>query len=246
MTRDHVRHNREFWDADADAYQEAHGAALDRAPMAWGAFRVAERELNVLGPVHGCDVLELGCGAAQWSVALEQRGAHVVGLDVSRGQLTHAREASNTLPLLVASGEQLPFTDAAFDIVFCDHGALSFCDPDVIVPETARVLRSGGRLAFSVTHPLLYLTWNQEKEQQTRTLHMDFADLGPLRLDEGTFDWALSTSAWIRVLTSNGFDIVDCIELVAAPKARTTYKDYAPTKWARRWPAEWIWKARKR
>ena len=47
---------------------------------------------------------------------------------------------------------------------------------------------------------------------------MDFAELGPLMLDEGTFDWALSTSAWIRVLTSNGFDIVDCIELVRGPE----------------------------
>jgi len=36
---DHERHNREFWDADADDYQAAHGARLDEAPLAWGAWR---------------------------------------------------------------------------------------------------------------------------------------------------------------------------------------------------------------
>jgi SAM-dependent methyltransferase len=242
---DHVRHNRSFWDADSDAYQTAHGDALRRAPMAWGAYRVDENELQVLGNVGDRDVLELGCGAAQWSIALGTRGARAVGLDVSRVQLSHARDASPRAPLVLASGEQLPLRAKAFDLVFCDHGAISFCDPDVIVPEVARILRPGGLLAFCATHPLLYLTWDPDTENQTRKLHLDYRELGRLALPEGTIDWALPPSAWIRVLTRNGFEVLDCIELVAAADADTTYDDYAPPKWARRWPAEWIWKARR-
>jgi hypothetical protein len=67
-----------------------------------------------------------------------------------------------------------------------------------------------------------------------------------MALGEGTIDWALPPGEWIRVLNTCGFDVLDCIELCAAPDARTTYTDYAPPKWARRWPAEWIWKARRR
>jgi len=63
---------------------------------------------------------------------------------------------------------------------------------------------------------------------------------------EGTIDWALPPGAWIRVLRDAGFEVLDCIELCAEPDARTTYDDYAPPRWARRWPAEWIWKARRR
>jgi SAM-dependent methyltransferase len=247
VTRDdHVRHNRGFWDADADAYQDAHGDGLARAPLAWGAYRARESELGVLGDVSGRDVLELGCGAAQWSAALGPLGAHVVGLDLSNAQLAHARHASSTLPLVLANGECLPFADASFDVVFCDHGALSFCDPAVIVPECARVLRAGGLLAFCATHPLLYLTWNEKEQRQTRRLSMPFADLGRMEFSEGTIDWSLPASAWIRLLRGYGFDIDDLVELCAPDDGTTTYEEFAPHKWARRWPAEWIWKARRR
>jgi SAM-dependent methyltransferase len=242
----HVRHNRAFWDADADSYQAAHGDQLADAPLAWGAYRAPESELRVLGDVAGQRMLELGCGAAQWSVALAERGAHVMGLDVSRAQLRHARRSAPALPLVLASGEQLPFSDESFDVVFSDHGALSFCDPDVSVPECGRVLRPGGLLAFCCTHPMLYLTWDDAREQQTRKLHMDYAQLGQMALDEGTIDWVLPPGAWIDVLRAAGFEVEGLVELCAGEDASTTYAEFAPPKWARRWPAEWIWKARRR
>jgi len=145
---DHVTHNRTFWNSDADAYQAAHGDFLARHPMAWGGFRMPESELDVLGDVRDTDILELGCGGGQWSAALQRIGVRPVGLDVSYQQLRHARRASDTLPLLIADAERLPFTDARFDVVFCDHGAMSFCDPDRTLPEVARVLRPGGLFAF--------------------------------------------------------------------------------------------------
>ena len=108
----HERRNRDFWDADADDYQAAHAADLDDAPRAWGAWRIPESELQVLGDVRDLDVLEYGCGAAQWSVALAADGARVVGLDQSRAQLAHASrrrdEHGVDVPLVCASGEAVP------------------------------------------------------------------------------------------------------------------------------------------
>ena len=59
-------------------------------------------------------------------------------------------EAGVDFPLIHASAEEIPLPDASFDVVFSDHGALSWADPHVVVPEVARVLRPGGILAFNV------------------------------------------------------------------------------------------------
>ena len=54
-------------------------------------MQVGDSKLRILGDVAGKDVLELGCGAAQWSILLAQRGARAVGLDNSARQFEHAR-----------------------------------------------------------------------------------------------------------------------------------------------------------
>ena len=53
-------------------------------------------------------------------------------------------------------------------------------------------------------------------------------------------------SYWIRLLREHGFDIEDLIELSPPEGATTTYDQFVPYKWARHWPAEEIWRARKR
>jgi len=246
---EHVRHNRAFWDADSADYQAAHGGRLAAEPIAWGAYRAPEATIGALAPLTdlaGRRVLELGCGAGQWATALAAAGAVVTGLDLSRAQLDHARTADPALPLTLADGEHLPFGDGAFTAVISDHGAVSFCEPAVIAAECARVLAPGGLLAFCVTHPLLVLTWDEARGTQSRTLHTDYADLGRMDWDgEGTIDWAIPAGEWIRVLTGAGFAVEACTELVAPADADTTYTEFAPPKWARRWPAEWVWRARR-
>ena len=248
--RDHERHNREFWDADADDYQAVHGGDLTGRALAWGAWRSPEAELGVLGDVGGLDVLELGCGAGQWSIALAARAVRPVGIDQSLVQLKHAAanrdSARVAVPLVAASGETVPFRDASFDVVFCDHGAMSFCDPGVTVPEVARLLRPGGLLAFCQTSPLLYLTWDERRGRQDTKLHRSYFGLGRLELGDGTIDFQISHGEWFRLFRDNGLSVEDFIELRPPEDATTTYDDFAPHEWARRWPAEHIWKVRKR
>src|SRR6185503_17160809 len=91
---DHVARNRAMWDGYSDEYQERHGGQLaESGGDAWGTYQIPEADLQVLGDVAGRDVLELGCGAAQWSIALAGLGARTVGLDLSPKQLEHARTA---------------------------------------------------------------------------------------------------------------------------------------------------------
>src|SRR5665811_599792 len=137
---EHERRNQASWDATSDEYQAMHGGQLAASGgLAWGTSQIPESELRVLGDVAGKEILEFGCGAAQWSIALAQRGARPTGLDLSERQLEHARrlmaEAKVDFPLVHGSAESVPLPDASFDIVFCDHGAMSFADPYRTVPE---------------------------------------------------------------------------------------------------------------
>ena len=246
---DHAAFNRASWNADADDYQARNGPQLAASGgMAWGVWHIPESELGVLGDVEGRDVLELGCGAARWSIALAQAGARPVGLDLSDRQLEHARrlmtEAGVDFPLIHASAEAVPLPDHSFDIVFCDHGAMSFADPYLTVPEAARLLRPGGLLAFSQASAILDLTWPDEAERAGETLVRDY--FGLHRLESGDeIAFQLPYGEWIRLFRENAFEVLDLIEPRPDPDTTSTYRDEVERDWSRRWPSESIWRLRR-
>jgi ubiquinone/menaquinone biosynthesis C-methylase UbiE len=250
MTTDggYVRFNREQWDLSSNDYQSQHAADLsgDRA-RAWGTWRIPESELNVLGNLAGRVVLEVGCGGAQWSVALAGQGANAVGLDVSERQLEFAKrlvhEQAVDVPLVQASADAIPFVGGTFDIVFCDFGAVTFVDPYAAVPEVARVLRRGGLFAFLTTSPLFTIAWREEEERPTTTLQRDYFGMHRIEWPDGV-EFQLPHGEWIRVFRNNGFVVEDLIEIRPPEDATTTYEG-RPLAWARRWPAEDLWRLRK-
>jgi len=146
------------WDRYADEYQATHGEFLGDVGFVWGPEGLTESEAGVLGSLAGKDVLEVGSGAGQCSRWVRDQGGRAFGLDLSMRQLQHSRriddESGIRVPAVLGTATALPFADDSFDIVFCSFGALQFIsDIDRAVAETARVLRPGGRYAFSITHP---------------------------------------------------------------------------------------------
>jgi len=245
---DYVARNRVLWERHSDAYQKRHGRQLEEhGGCAWGAWRIPEAELRILGDVTDLDVLELGCGAARWSVALARSGARPVGLDISARQLEHARrvmdDAGVDFPLIEANAECVPLPDERFDVVFSDHGAFGVADPRRLAPECARLLRIGGLLAFSKLSPLYDLAYDRSRARVGRRLRNGYFDLGRLER-QGTVDFQLGYGAWIALFRSSGFEIEDLIELRPPDHARTSF-ELAPLDWARHWPAENIWRLRR-
>ena len=136
------------------------------------------RRSQVLDDVVGKDILELGCGAAQWSIALARLGARPVGLDLSERQLEHARrlmaEAGVEFPLVNASAEAVPLPDASFDIVFCDHGAMTFADPYRTVPEAARLLRPAASSRSTTTRRSRRSAGRSRRDEVGERLALDY------------------------------------------------------------------------
>lgn len=151
--------NRRWWDAAAGSYQAEHGAFLGDARFVWGPEGLDEAAAGLLGPVAGRRVLEVGCGAAQCARWLRGEGADAVGVDVALEQARASRRldagTGTPVPVAVADAARLPFPDAAFDVACSAYGALPFvADAAAVHREVARVLRPGGRWAFSLTHPV--------------------------------------------------------------------------------------------
>jgi SAM-dependent methyltransferase len=245
---DYVERNRMLWDERSDDYQALHGSRLTVDSPGWGCWQIREDDLRILGDVAGLDVLELGCGAAQWSIALVQRGARPVGLDVSSRQLEHARElmvrAGVDIPLVLGSAEAVPFPDDSFDIVFNDYGATTYSDPYRTVPEATRLLRPGGLLAFSGGTPWVEVCWPEGAKHPSWHLQRDYYGMHQLDFAESV-DFQLPYGDWIRLFNRCGLVVEDLIELRPPADAVSTLRDTQALDWARRWPAEHVWKVRK-
>ena len=240
-------HNRAAWDRLSEEYQDRHREFIGQPEPRWGMWQLPESELRALGDVAGKDVLELGCGAAQWSILLAGQGARVVGLDNSERQLEHARSlmeaAGVDFPLVHASAEEVPLPDASFDVVFCDHGGMTFGDPYRTVPEAARLLRAGGLFAFSHNSPLSMVCWDEEADAMVPRLVEPY--FGMHRF-EGPADervaFNLPYGEWIRLFREHGFRVAGLIEIRPPEGAESTYRPGGDTEWARSWPMEEIWR----
>jgi SAM-dependent methyltransferase len=152
-------------------------------------------------------------------------------------------EAGVQLPLVHGSAEAVPLAGRSFDIVFCDHGAMSFADPYRTVPEVARLLRPGGLFAFSHTSPILELCWPLEAERAGDRLVNDYFGMHRIVSDEEVA-FQLPYGEWIRLFRAHGLEVLDLIEPRPAPDAVSSYRDDQERDWFRRWPAECIWRLR--
>lgn len=249
----HVERNRAVWDEWSAAYSEAGRLCWAAAEPSWGIWGVPESELGVLPDVVGKDVLELGCGTAYWSAWLARRGARAVGLDNSPKQLASAtgfqREFGLPFPLVLASAEDVPADDASFDLVLSEYGASIWCDPYRWVSEAARLLRPGGDLVFLVNGTLLILCVPELEADFPATRELQRPYFGMYRFewpDTDAVEFQLGYGDWIRLLRSSGFDVENLVEVRPPEGAPPNRWNLADPDWARRWPSEQIWVARKR
>jgi ubiquinone/menaquinone biosynthesis C-methylase UbiE len=146
-----------MWDANAPTWTmlARQGFDLYRDLINTPAF------LDMLPNVRGLQGLDVGCGEGYNTRLVAQRGARLTALDISPVFIAQAEELERAIPLgiryLLASGSHIPFTDNSFD--FCMSTMCLMDLPDYLgaVSEIYRVLRPGGFLQFSISHPCYML-----------------------------------------------------------------------------------------
>ena len=243
--------NRELWTRSNAEYTDEQAKRLWAADeITWGIWGVRESDVQVLPELRGKDVVELGCGTAYVSAWLARRGARPVGVDITPAQLetarTMQREFGLDFPLIEADAGATGLPDGCADLVVSEYGASIWVDPYRWIPEAARLLRPGGELVFLRNSTLVVLCSPDEDVPAGESLMRPERGLHRLDCWDGA-EFHLAHGDWIRLLRASGLDVLDLVELYAPEGVQDPpYYAYVTADWARRWPAEEIWKARKR
>ena len=149
---DHIEVGR-HWDADADAWTKLARAGCD----VYRDFLNTPAFLRMLPDVRGLRGLDIGCGEGHNTRMLAGRGARMTAVDISQRFIEHARSAERAEPLgidyQVASAVDLPFADSSFEFATAFMSLMDIAENDQALGEAARVIRPGGFLQFSITHP---------------------------------------------------------------------------------------------
>lgn len=116
--------------------------------------------LREIGQIDNtCDVLEIGCGPGDLTMALSEISASVTGIDLSDNMVAIARKRFPQFRFEVADAVTMPFEDNTFDVAVSNYTAHHFARPDVAFAEARRVLKPGGRLAVVMPIQSEQLSW---------------------------------------------------------------------------------------
>jgi SAM-dependent methyltransferase len=128
------------WDAKANAYDDFAGKIT---------MQIVQPLLDAAGVEAKTRLLDVACGPGYVAGAAAERGANAVGVDFAASMVTEAKKNFPRAEFRAGDAEALQFESRTFDAVVCAFGIGHLPEPDKAISEAFRVLRTGGRYAFS-------------------------------------------------------------------------------------------------
>ncbi|KAI3331727.1 methyltransferase domain protein [Xylariaceae sp. AK1471] len=189
---------------------------LDGAPE-WPQLRA------ILPNLKGARVLDLGCGFGWFSrFARSEGAARVQGIDLSVKMLAKARSmtSDDAIAYEEADLEDLTLAEAEYDVVFSALTLHYLANLPRLISEISKSLKPGGRLVFSVEHPLFTAptTPNLTVDQETgrKMWQIDAYQREGLRMRtwfvEGVRKQHRTIGTYVNLLLSSGFRLTDFVE----------------------------------
>jgi SAM-dependent methyltransferase len=247
---DYLERNRRTWHRWGPRAATVGAKGWETDELRWGLWNTPESRLGLLRDVEpAAEVIELGCGAGAVCAWLKRSGRHPVGIDFSTPQLMIAeqlqQETGLYFPVIRGDAEVVPYDRESFDLAISEYGPSVWSNPRRWLPEAHRVLRLGGQLIFFTNPALLIACTPADGSPAGTTLVRDYFSNYRIEFDEDAgVEFHLTQGQWIRVLRANGFAVENLIELRPDARSKPRYQ-LVPLEWARRWPSEEIWVARK-
>jgi ubiquinone/menaquinone biosynthesis C-methylase UbiE len=132
---------RAGWSAKAGAYDDMFATITDQA---------IAHMLDSLGALANKRLLDVACGTGHIAGTAAGRGAHSEGIDFATTMVEQAKARFPGVPFREGDACRLPYENGTFDAVTCGFGLLHMAQPEQAMKEASRVLKSGGRYAFTV------------------------------------------------------------------------------------------------
>lgn len=149
---------RHWWEKHARQFQEESKMPID---VLYGT-QVTEDKLQLIGPVQGKRLLEIGCGGAQCGIAFAKQGAIVTGVDIAAAQIEFATDLAREHGVSIEFHHRdmtdlSPIQSESQDIVFSAIAVQYVDDISACFREAFRVLKVGGVFVWSVGHPFAFI-----------------------------------------------------------------------------------------
>jgi ubiquinone/menaquinone biosynthesis C-methylase UbiE len=147
-----------YWDSNARSWTALSRQGFDiyRDAVNTPAF------LSMLPGVAGLHGLDIGCGEGHNTRLLAARGARMAAIDIAPKFVQYALDRPCHIRYAVADALRLPFPDGRFDFATAFMSLMDVPDPAAALREAARVLRPGGFLQFSITHPCFFPPYRRQ------------------------------------------------------------------------------------
>jgi SAM-dependent methyltransferase len=193
-----------------------------------------------LPPVPGARVLDLGCGFgwfARW--AIEAGAANVLGIDISANMLARALELTESDAITYRQGdlESLAMDEPPFDLVYSSLAFHYIEDFGKLARGMAEWLRPGGRLVFSVEHPIFTAPSTQEfiegPDGRPAWPLNRYLDEGPrvtAWLAPGVVKYHRTIGTYVRDLVAAGLVVRDIVEWAPSPEAITEHPEWGENR----------------
>ena len=232
MSLDHVAVG-EYWNKNAAAWTELSRAGHD---ICRDGFNTPSF-LGILPDVTGLRGLDIGCGEGHNTRQVADRGARMTAVDIASVFVQHAQEAEQKQPRGIryarASAVDLPFAEAEFDFCTSFMCLMDLPEQDQALAEAYRVLKPGGFLQFSITHPCFHtplFNWVHDDDGQRIGLTVGrYWDEQPGEVETWTFSSAptelaakhapfevprfeRTLSEWLNALADTGFRLEQTCE----------------------------------
>ena len=167
--------------------------------------------MRLAGDVRGLRVLDAGCGPGRHSKRLLAKGAEVTGIDVSPEMIDIARKhCGGRGRFLTANFERARFGRGSFDLIVASLSLMYSKEIGPVIKNFARWLKPGGRLIFSIYHPVRFLQKIPDFDFSRRRkvwIHLQGCDVT-------VFNYYHPTADYFDALNENGFGVRRIIEPV--------------------------------